>query len=100
MGQNDQGMPPPTSFTAVANPHSTNSPLGAERRSRKSPGQDPYFATKSPDIDCLVVAGESHVFNDEDTALWREHFEDRVRSMLLFYTTCHSRCIRFKNKGR
>jgi hypothetical protein len=71
IGQNDQGMPPPTSFTAVANPHSANPPLGAERRSRKSPGQDPYFATKSSDIDCLVVAGESHLFNNEDTALWR-----------------------------
>ena len=59
MGQNDQGMPLP----------------GAERHSRKSPGQDPYFATKSPDIDCLVVTGESHMFSDENTtdentALW------------------------------
>jgi hypothetical protein len=69
-GQNDQGMPPPTSFVAVANPHSAKSPLGAERRSRKSPEHDPYFATKSPDIDCLVVAGESHLFNDDYTATW------------------------------
>ena len=70
MGQNDEGTPPPTSFTAVANPHSANLPLVAERRSRKSPGKDPYFATKSPDIDCLVVAGESHVFDHKDTAWW------------------------------
>jgi len=70
MGQNDQGTPPPTSFTDVANPHSANLHLVAERRSRKSPGQDPYFATKSPDINCMVVTGESHVFDNEDTALW------------------------------
>lgn len=70
MGQNDQGTPIPTSFTAVANPHTAKLPLVAEHRSRKSPGQDPYFATKSPDIDCFVVAGESHVFDNGDTALW------------------------------
>ncbi|KIM72909.1 hypothetical protein PILCRDRAFT_736126 [Piloderma croceum F 1598] len=69
--QNDRGMPPPTSFIAVANPHSAKSPLGAEHHPRRSPEQDPYFAGKSPDIDCLVVAGESHLFNDDYTATWR-----------------------------
>ena len=70
-GQNDQGMPLPTSFVAVANPHSAKSPLGAERGPRKSPVQDPYFATEPPDIDCLVVTGEPHVLSDGYTATWR-----------------------------
>jgi hypothetical protein len=62
----------PTAFTAVANPHNVKPPRRVEPRSGKPPEQDPYFANAPPDIDCLVVTGESHILdsNSEDATLW------------------------------
>ena len=70
--QNDQGMPLPAVFTAVADSHNVKSPRRAEPRSRELLEQDPYFANAPPDIDCLVATGESHIFDNisEDATLW------------------------------
>jgi len=63
---------PPAAFTAVANPHTVPPPRQKQTRSRKLPEQDPYFANVSPDIDCRVVNGMTHIVdsNNEETTLW------------------------------
>ena len=71
MGRNDQDMFSPTAFTAVANPHTVRPPPGTGPHTRKTPQQDPYFATVSSDIDCLIVSGKSHIFDSSsDATLW------------------------------
>ena len=58
MGQTDQGEALPSAFTAVANTF-TN------RNSRK----DPYFETAPAGVNCLIVPGNSHLYqgNDDET---------------------------------
>ena len=70
MGQNDQGTPPPTAFTAVANPNTVKSRGEEKTCPGNSPENDPHFSTVSPDVDCLVVVtGKTHIV-EEDTTLW------------------------------
>lgn len=55
-GQTDQGEALPSTLTAVANTFT-------KRWSRK----DPYFETMPPGVNCRIVPGNSHLYDDDET---------------------------------